>query len=88
MAQRKNLKTGRDMFTRSQRLGGARSLEEVHLGSRIGFDGVVWRGVWGDSPLDFEKAIEWEMAAHQRRRPGLFVEKIVRRGIPRRKRNS
>ena len=78
--------TGSDLFTRSQRQGGFHTFADVHRGPRTGADGAIMRAVYGEDPLDFAKAVEWEMAMRQHRQPGRFVSKIVPGKPPKRRR--
>ena len=84
MSKRKPSMTEGEMVSRSSRQGGSSSLADVHRGPRSGIDGAIHRAVYGNDPLDYEKAIEWELANRQQAQPDRFVLKIVRHGVPKR----
>ena len=64
-----------DYFRDLHRGGGPdlRDLDSVRSGS--GFHAELLKGIWGGSAEEFEKAVEYERIAEQRRRPHIFVRK-------------
>lgn len=84
MAKAKQSMTEADMASRSRRQGGSHSLADIHRGPQTGVDGAIQRAVYGDDPLDFEKAIERELSSRQESQPDRFVRKVVRRGASKR----
>lgn len=84
MAKRNQGMTDADMASRSKRQAGSSSLADVHRGPRFGIDGAIHRAIYGDDPLDYEKAIERELSNHQQAQPDRFVRKIVRHGVTKR----
>ena len=85
MARSRQDMSTRDLESRSKFQGGDHTLSDVHRGPRTGPYGAVHRGIYGDSPEDFDKAIELEWQQRQRHMPDRFVNKIAPRSRPRRK---
>lgn len=77
MTARRKPESESDLASRSKRQGGLHSLADAHHGPRSGFDGQLMRAIWGDDPLDFERALEHEVVKRQCAQPGRFVQKIA-----------
>lgn len=77
MRRKKKPMSETDVNARSKRLGGAHTFKDLFDGDRSGTDGAIHRAGWGDSPADFEKAVELEFARRQSRFPKRFIKKVA-----------